>query len=95
MNLEKIFPNKDIVNEIGYKTNSEVLKYYNNSDCCWKFRMGGTIRKNSYRASSRRCLPIISNIAGLTESKKIAYVLKDNNSNELLSESKNLLVQID
>ena len=35
-------------------------------------------------SSSRKCLPIISNVAGLAESKKIAYVLKTNNSDELL-----------
>ena len=35
-------------------------------------------------SSSRKCLPIISDVAGLSESKKIAYVLKKNNPNELL-----------
>ena len=34
-------------------------------------------------ASSQKCLPIISNVAGLEESKHIAHVLKDNNENEL------------
>ena len=29
---KKIFPDKKIVNEIGYKSNSEVLKYYENSE---------------------------------------------------------------
>ena len=83
---KKIFPNKEIVNEIGYKTNSEVLKYYNNSEIAvgnsvWEEPLG----RIAIEASSRRCLPIISNVAGLTESKKIAYVLKDNNSNELFN----------
>ena len=88
---KKIFPNKDIVNEIGYKTNSEVLKYYNNSEIAvgnsvWEEPLG----RIAIESSSRRCLPIISNIAGLTESKKIVYVLKENNSNELLSVLKKL-----
>ena len=41
-------------------------------------------------SSSRKCLPIISNVAGLAESKKIAYVLKTNNSDELFKILKKL-----
>ncbi len=88
---KKIFPDKNIVNEIGYKTNKEVLKYYNNSEIAvgnsvWEEPLG----RIAIEASSRKCLPIISNIAGLTESKKIAYVLKENNSTELFKALKKL-----
>ncbi len=88
---KKIFPDKNIVNEIGYKTNKEVLKYYNNSEIAvgnsvWEEPLG----RIAIEASSRKCLPIISNIAGLTESKKIAYVLKENNSTELFKSLKKL-----
>ncbi len=88
---KKIFPDKNIVNEIGYKTNKEVLKYYNNSEISvgnsvWEEPLG----RIAIEASSRKCLPIISNIAGLTESKKIAYVLKENNPNELFKSLKKL-----
>ena len=81
---KKIFPDKEVVIEIGYKTNKEVLNYYKNSEIAvgnsvWEEPLG----RIAIEASSRKCLPIISNIAGLVESKKIAYVLKENNSNEL------------
>ncbi len=81
---KKIFPDKEVVKEIGYKTNKEVLNYYKNSEIAvgnsvWEEPLG----RIAIEASSRKCLPIISNIAGLVESKKIAYVLKENNSNEL------------
>ena len=88
---KKIFPDKNIVNEIGYKTNKEVLKYYNNSEIAvgnsvWEEPLG----RIAIEASSRKCLPIISNIAGLTESKKIAYVLKENSPTELFKSLKEL-----
>ena len=81
---KKIFPDKNIVNEIGYKTNNEVLDYYSSSEIAvgnsvWEEPLG----RLPIEASSRKCLPIISNIAGLNESKRIAYVLKNNNSSEL------------
>ena len=81
---KKIFPDKNIVNEIGYKTNDEVLNYYSSSEIAvsnsvWEEPLG----RLPIEASSRKCLPIISNIAGLNESKRIAYVLKENNSSEL------------
>ena len=81
---KKIFPEKHIVKEIGYKTNNEVLEYYSSSEIAvgnsvWNEPLG----RLPIEASSRKCLPIISNIAGLNESKKIAYVLKKNNSTEL------------
>ena len=81
---KQIYPDKKIVNEIGYKTNNEVLNYYSSSEIAvsnsvWKEPLG----RLPIEASSRKCLPIISNIAGLNESKRIAYVLKKNNSLEL------------
>ncbi len=81
---KKIFPDKNVVNEIGYKTNDEVLNYYSESEIAvgnsvWEEPLG----RLPIEASSRKCLPIISNIAGLNESKRIACVLKQNNSSEL------------
>ena len=81
---KKIFPAKDIVNEIGYKSNKYVLNLYKNSEISvgnsvWNEPLG----RIAIESSSRKCLPIISNIAGLKESKSIAYVLKNNNSTEL------------
>ena len=57
---KKIFPDKSIVNEIGYKTNKDVLKYYNNSEIAvgnsvWEEPLG----RIAIEASSRKCLPII------------------------------------
>tara|TARA_S200000501_G_scaffold203587_1_gene191513 strand:+ start:274 stop:2352 length:2079 start_codon:yes stop_codon:yes gene_type:complete len=88
---KKIFPDRKIVKEIGYKTNKEILKYYGNSEIAvgnsvWDEPFG----RVALEASSRQCLPIISNIAGLTESKKIGYVLKENNSEELFKILKKL-----
>ncbi len=88
---KKIFPDKNTVKEIGYKTNKEVLNYYNKSEIAvgnsvWEEPLG----RIAIESSSRKCLPIISNIAGLTESKKIAYVLKVNTSNELFKTLKKL-----
>jgi len=88
---KKIFPDRAIVKELGYKTNQEILKYYGNSEIAvgnsvWEEPFG----RIALEASSRKCLPIISNIAGLTESKKIGYVLKENNSNELFKILKKL-----
>ncbi len=88
---KKIFPDKKIVKEIGYKTNKQVLNYYKNSEIAvgnsiWEEPLG----RIAIEASSRKCLPIISNIGGLAESKKIAYVLKNNNSLELFQILKKL-----
>ena len=76
---KKIFPNPKIVKEIGYKKNTEVLKYYKNSEIAvgnsvWDEPLG----RIAIEASSRKCLPIISNKGGLAESKNIALVLKQN-----------------
>ena len=83
---KEIFPNKNIINEIGYKKNSEVLNYYNKSEIAignsvWDEPLG----RIAIEASSRKCLPIISNKGGLAESKNIALVLKENNPSELVS----------
>ena len=83
---KNIFPDPKVVNEIGYKKNSEVLKYYGQSEIAignsvWNEPLG----RLAIEASSRKCLPIISNSAGLEESKQIAIVLKKNNSTELFN----------
>ena len=81
---KKIFPNKKIINEIGYKSNNYILNLYQNSEISvgnskWNEPLG----RLAIESSSRKCLPIISDVAGLKESKSIAYVLKNNNSTEL------------
>ena len=81
---KNIFPDKKIVTEIGYKKNSEVLNFYSKSEIAignsvWDEPLG----RIAIEASSRKCLPIISNKGGLAESKNIALVLKKNTSNEL------------
>jgi hypothetical protein len=82
---KNIFPNKNIVKEVGYKKNSEVLNYYSKSEIAignsvWDEPLG----RIAIEASSRKCLPIISNKGGLAESKKFAIVLKHNTSSELV-----------
>ena len=74
---KNIFPDPKIVKEIGYKKNSEVLNFYLKSEIAignsvWDEPLG----RIAIEASSRKCLPIISNKAGLAESKNIAIVLK-------------------
>ena len=88
---KKIFPDKKIVNEIGYKKNSEVLKFYSTSEIAignsvWDEPLG----RIAIEASSRKCLPIISNKGGLSESKNIAIVLKKNEPNEIFELLKKL-----
>ena len=87
---KKIFPERNIVKEIGYKTNTEVFKYYLKSEISvgnsvWDEPLGRIAR-----ISSRKCLPIISNKAGLNESKEIAFILKNNTSEELFKILKKL-----
>ena len=82
---KEIFPDHNIVKEIGYKKNSEVLDYYSNSEIAignsvWDEPLG----RIAIEASSRKCLPIISNKGGLAESKNIALVLKKNSTSELI-----------
>ena len=79
-----IFPDPKIVKEIGYKRNSDVLDYYKKSEISvgnsvWNEPLG----RIAIESSSRKCLPIISNVAGLNESKKIAVILKNNSANDL------------
>ncbi len=81
---KKIFPDPEVVKEIGYKKNSEVLNYYRKSEIAvgnsvWDEPLG----RIAIEASSRKCLPIISNKGGLAESKNIALVLKKNNPDAL------------
>ncbi len=81
---KKIFPDPKVVKEIGYKKNAEVLNYYKFSEIAvgnsvWDEPLG----RIAIEASSRKCLPIISNKGGLAESKNIALVLKKNDSNNL------------
>ena len=81
---KKIFPDPKVVKEIGYKKNSEVLNYYKKSEIAvgnsvWDEPLG----RIAIEASSRKCLPIISNKGGLAESKNIALVLKKNNPDAL------------
>jgi glycosyltransferase involved in cell wall biosynthesis len=82
---KEIFPSNDTVKELGYLDNSKVLKYFEKSEIAignsvWDEPLG----RIAIEASSRKCLPIISNKAGFSESKKIAYVLKNNTSSEIL-----------
>ena len=83
---KNIFPDKKIVNEIGYKSNTEVLKYYENSEISignsrWQEPLG----RIAIEASSRKCCPIISNVGGLIESSHIGLVLKENNSKNIIN----------
>ena len=83
---KKIYPEKNSVKELGYLSNKNVLKYYEKSEIAignsiWNEPLG----RIAIEASSRKCFPIISNIAGLTESKKIAKVLKNNTTTELFN----------
>ena len=83
---KKIFPDPKIVKEIGYKKNIEVLNYYKNSEIAvgnsvWDEPLG----RIAIEASSRKCLPIISNKGGLAESKNIAIVLKQNDVKNLFA----------
>ena len=82
---KEIFPIKDSVNELGYLPYNDVLKYYEKSEIAignsvWDEPLG----RIAIEASSRKCLPVISNKAGLSESKNIAHVLKENTSDEIL-----------
>jgi glycosyltransferase involved in cell wall biosynthesis len=81
---KEIFPSKSSVTEIGYLKNREVLDFYKKSEIAignsvWNEPLG----RIAIESSSRKCLPIISNRGGLSESKKIAHVLKKNTPSEL------------
>ncbi len=90
---KKIFPDPKVVKEIGYKKNTEVLKYYKHSEIAvgnsvWDEPLG----RIAIEASSRKCLPIISNKGGLAESKNIAIVLKKNDSKNLFEILKKITI---
>ena len=81
---KEIFPPKNSVIELGYLSNKEVFNYYEKSEIAignsvWNEPLG----RIAIEASSRKCLPIITNKAGLAESKKIAHILKNNTANEI------------
>jgi glycosyltransferase involved in cell wall biosynthesis len=83
---KKIFPEKDIIKEIGYKNHKEVLNYYEKSEIAignsvWNEPLG----RIAIEASSRKCLPIISNVGGLIESKNIGIVLEKNNTKNIMN----------
>ena len=83
---KNIFPKDNAVKELGYLNNKEVLEYYQKSEIAvgnsvWDEPLG----RIAIEASSRKCLAIISNKAGLSESKKIAHVLKNNSSLEIFN----------
>ena len=87
---KKIFPDKKVVNEIGYKK-FRGFKFYSTSEIAignsvWDEPLG----RIAIEASSRKCLPIISNKGGLSESKNIAIVLKKNEPNEIFELLKKL-----
>jgi len=81
---KEIYPTNDSVTELGHLKNHEVLKFYERSEISignsvWDEPLG----RIAIESSSRKCLPIISNKAGFSESKKIAHVLKKNTSKEI------------
>ena len=81
---KEIFPSKNSVTELGYLKNHDVLNYYKKSEIAignsvWNEPLG----RIAIEASSRKCLPIITNKGGLSESKKIAHVLKKNTAIEI------------
>jgi glycosyltransferase involved in cell wall biosynthesis len=83
---KKIFPEKNIIKELGYKNNKDVLSYYEKSEITignslWNEPLG----RIAIEASSRKCCPIITNVGGLIESKDIAIVLKKNNTHHILA----------
>ena len=91
---KEIFPDKNIVKEVGYKSNTEVLKYYEKSEIAignsrWQEPLG----RIAIEASSRKCFPIITNVGGLIESKNIGFVLKENNTKNILDILKKLTNQ--
>ena len=82
---KKIFPEPNIVKEIGYMNNKDVLNFYEKSQIAignsvWDEPLG----RIAIEASSRKCCPIIANVGGLSESKNIAIVLKRNNAENIV-----------
>ena len=88
---KKIFPKTNIIKEIGYLNNNDVLNYYERSEIAignsvWEEPLG----RIAIEASSRKCCAIISNVGGLIESKNIGIVLKKNNVEHILKILKKL-----
>ena len=88
---KRIFPKSNIIEEIGYKKNNDVLDYYENSEIAignsvWDEPLG----RIAIEASSRKCCPIITNVGGLAESKNISIVLKKNNAEHIIKILKKL-----
>ena len=88
---KKIFPETNVIKEIGYKSNNSVLKYYEKSEIAignslWDEPLG----RIAIEASSRKCCPIITNVGGLIESKNIGIVLKENKTDEIIKLLKKL-----
>ena len=88
---KKIFPKPNIIKEIGYLNNNDVLNYYEKSEIAignsvWNEPLG----RIAIEASSRKCCPIIANVGGLIESKNIGIVLKKNNVEHILKILKKL-----
>jgi len=88
---KKIFPKTNIIKEIGYLNNNDVLNYYEKSEIAignsvWNEPLG----RIAIEASSRKCCPIIANVGGLIESKNIGIVLKKNNVEHILKILKKL-----
>ncbi len=82
---KRIFPDKNVVNEIGYKSNKEVLNYYEKSEIAiGNSRWDEPLGRIAIEATSRKCCPIITNVGGLIESKDIAIVLKENKVSTIL-----------
>ena len=83
---KEIFPSKSYVKELGYLNNNDVLKFYEKSEIAignsvWDEPLG----RIAIEASSRKCLPIITDKGGLAESKKIAHILKKNTTSEIFN----------
>lgn len=88
---KKIFPDKNIITEIGYIPNNKVLKFYEKSEISiGNSRWDEPLGRIAIESSSRKCCPIISNVGGLIESKNISIVLKKNNTNNILKILKKL-----
>lgn len=88
---KKIFPETNVIKEIGYKSNNSVLKYYEKSEIAignslWEEPLG----RIAIEASSRKCCSIITNVGGLIESKNIGIVLKENSTEEIIKLLKKL-----
>ncbi len=88
---KRIFPKPNIIKEIGYMNNNDVLNFYEKSEIAignsvWDEPLG----RIAIEASSRKCCPIISNVGGLIESKNISIVLKKNNAENIIKVLKKL-----